>query len=217
MKSSFLARSRVILFCVIVFATVLLVKLFFIQVVRGSIYEEVALHQYATPSTNIYERGTIYFERKDGGLVSAATQISGFKVAVDAVKVIDGEFTFNELSKIITIDYDDFITKIEKKDDPYEEIAHRLSKIEADAISALKLSGISIYKEKWRFYPGINLASHTLGFVGYKGDELGGRYGLERQYDSELTRSTDNLYVNFFAEVFSNIQKNLFENEIGSF
>ncbi|MEK7080993.1 MAG: penicillin-binding protein 2, partial [Patescibacteria group bacterium] len=92
------------------------------------------------------------------------------------------------------------------------EIANRLSKEQADAISGLKIPGISIFKEKWRFYPGNNLASHTLGLVGYKGDELGGRYGLERQYDSLLARNIDNPYINFFAEVFSNIHKTLFEN-----
>lgn len=213
MKSSFLIRSRIILFFVIVFALVLLLKLFFVQVVNGSMYEDVALRQYATPSANIYERGTIYFENKSGGLVSAATQISGFKIAIDASKIFDTENTYKELSKIIILDKDDFITKANQKRDPYEEIYHRLSKEEADAISSLKLPGISIFKEKWRFYPGNNLASHALGFVGYKGDVLGGRYGLERQYDSLLIRNADNPYVNFFAEVFSNISKTLFEDQ----
>ena len=214
MKSSFLTRSRIILFCVIVFAAVLSAKLFFVQVVRGKAYEEAANHQYATPSDNIYERGTIYFERKDEELVSAATQTSGFKMAIVANKIIDEESTYEKLSKIIALDYDNFIRKAKAKNDPYEEIANRLSKTEADAVSGLKLPGINIFKEKWRFYPGGNLASHALGFVGYKGDELAGRYGLERQYDMLLTRNTDNPYINFFAEVFSNIRKTLFENKM---
>ena len=213
MKYSFFARSRVILFCVIVFATVLLAKLFLVQVVHGNAYSEAADHQYITPSSNIYERGTIYFERKDGQLVSAATQTSGFKMAIDAGKITDAENTYQKLSKIITFDHDNFINRAGQKNDPYEEIAHRLSKEQADAISNLKLPGINIFKEKWRFYPGGNLASQTLGLVGYNDNELGGRYGLERQYDSLLTRNTDNPYVNFFAEVFSNIHKTLFENK----
>ena len=61
---------------------------------------------------------------------------------------------------------------------------------------------MSVFKEKWRFYPGSNLASQSLGFVAYKGDDLGGRYGLERQYDDQLSRNKDNPYINFFAEVF---------------
>lgn len=214
MKSSFFFRSRIVIFCIILVASVLLTRLFFVQVVRGNIYSETANRQYATPSTNIYERGSIYFERKDGELVSAATQTSGFKVAIDAGKIIKVEDTYEKLSQIITLDRDEFFKKTEQKNDPYEEIAHRLLKNEADTISSLKLPGVNIFKEKWRFYPGGNLASHALGFVGYRGDELAGRYGLERQYDTLLARNVNSPYINFFAEVFSNIQKTLFENKM---
>jgi cell division protein FtsI/penicillin-binding protein 2 len=212
MKSSFLTRGRIIVFFIVVFALILAAKLFYVQVANSNTYGEAALHQYATPSSNIYERGTIYFENKDGGLVSAVTQISGFKIAIDASKIIDAENTYQKLSKITDIDHDSFITLSGKKTDPYEEIAHHLTKEKADLVSALKLPGISIFKEKWRFYPGENLASHTLGLVGYINNTLGGRYGLERQYDSLLARNTDNPYINFFAEVFSNLHKTLFEN-----
>jgi cell division protein FtsI/penicillin-binding protein 2 len=134
-------------------------------------------------------------------------------MAINASKIADPEATYEKLSKVVDIARGDFLAKAEKKNDPYEEILHHLSKEQADAISGLKLPGVSIFKEKWRFYPGGNLASHTLGFVGYKGDELGGRYGLERQYDDLLSRDTNNPYVNFFAEVFSNLRKTLFEDE----
>ena len=120
---------------------------------------------------------------------------------------------YQQLSATITLDYDDFIARAKRTNDPYEEIATHLSKEKADTVSALKITGVNIFKEKWRFYPGSNMASHALGFVGYKGDELGGRYGLERQYDGILARNNDNPYINFFAEVFSNLQKTLFESD----
>jgi len=214
MKSSFLTRTRVTLFFIIVFAAILVTKLFYVQVVHSNDYKEEADHQYATPSSNIYERGTIYFKTKDGTLVSAATQTSGFKIAINAGKIINGESTYEKLSKITVINHDDFLAKAAQKSDSYEEIAHHLSKEQADAVSALKLPGISIFKEKWRFYPGGDLAAHTLGLVGFKGNTLGGRYGLERQYETILARNTDNPYINFFAEVFSNIKKTLFENQV---
>lgn len=203
-----------IIFIVMIFVAALVAKLFFVQLVHGGAYSEVADRQYSTPSSNIYDRGTIYFERKDGKFVSAATQISGFKVAINPGKIADAEAVYKKLSKTITLNRDSFLAKAGQKMDPYEEVANHLSKGQADAISALKISGVSIFKEKWRFYPGGGLAAHALGFVGYKGDELGGRYGLERQYDSVLARNRDNPYVNFFAEVFSNINETLFSNEI---
>lgn len=184
------------------------------QIVHESAYREAANRQYVTPSSDIYERGTIYFENKDESLVSAATQTSGFKIAINPSKIVDPENTYKQLSQIVTtIDHDDFITATGKQNDIYEEVAHRLTAEEADAVSTLKLPGISIFKEKWRFYPGSNLASHAVGFVGYQGNTLAGRYGLERQYDSVLSRNADNPYINFFAEVFSNIHNTLFNNQ----
>jgi cell division protein FtsI/penicillin-binding protein 2 len=180
---------------------------------HGNTYSESADRQYSTPGSNIYERGTIFFESKDGQLISAATQTTGFKIAIDPGKIIDRELVYQKLSKIVVLDHNDFIGRASKVNDPYEEVANHLSKEQADAVSLLKISGVNIFKEKWRFYPGETLASHLLGFVGYKGDELGGRYGLERQYNTELTRDNNNPYVNFFAEVFSNINKTLFKRE----
>jgi cell division protein FtsI/penicillin-binding protein 2 len=214
MKSSFVFKSRIILFFVVLFAGVLVAKLFFVQLVHGGAYSEAADHQYSTPSANIYERGTIYFERKDGELISAATQVSGFKVALNPVKIVNVDNTYQKLSKVMALDKADFTAKAGQKNDSYIEILHHLSQAQADSISSLKLPGVNIYKEKWRFYPGINLAAHSLGFVGYKGDELGGRYGLEREYDAVLARNVDNPYINFFAEVFSNINKTLFSKEV---
>ena len=201
------------LFFIMLFSFILLFKLFLVQVVHNSSYSERADRQYATPAENIFERGTIFFTSKADQLVSAAMQISGYKLAVDPSKLSDWEDAHQKLSVIREINKDDFASKAAKKNDPYEEIANHLSKEEADAVSALKIPGVNIFKEKWRFYPGDNLASHALGFVGYKGDELSGRYGLERQYNTTLSRNKNNPYVNFFAEVFSNINEVLFEEE----
>ncbi|MSU44884.1 penicillin-binding protein 2 [Candidatus Nomurabacteria bacterium] len=224
MTYSFIFRSKITLFCLILFSLILTTKLFLVQIVNTDAYSESADRQYITPLGNVYERGTIFFqsrskeEGKDGQLIAASTQTTGFKIAIDPSKIIDGESLYQKLSKIIVLDHDDFMIKATKVNDPYEEIANRLSKEQADAVSALKISdkisGLNIFKEKWRSYPGGTLASQTLGFLGYKGDELAGRYGLERQYDALLSRTNSSPYVNFFAEVFSNINKTLFEDEV---
>jgi stage V sporulation protein D (sporulation-specific penicillin-binding protein) len=217
MTSSFIFRSRIILLCVIVFSLILLGKLFLVQIVHGDSYSEFADRQYVTPRADMYERGTIFFqskgkEGKDGQLIAAATQTTGFKVAIDPTKIIDAEDAYEKLSIIIPIDHADFLSRAGKSGDSYEEIVHRLSKEQADAVALLKIPGVNIFKEKWRLYPGGSLASHALGLVGYKDTELGGRYGLERQYDDLLARSGDSPYVNFFAEVFSNINETFFKD-----
>src|SRR3989344_5885202 len=169
MKSSFIFRYRIVLLGIVTFSLILIVKLFLVQVVNGQTYSESADRQYATPRGDIYERGAIFFADTNGQLISAATQTTGFKVAIDPGKMTDKEKVYQKLSGLAVINYDDFIAKASKTNDPYEEIISRLSKEQADAISALKIPGVNVFKEKWRFYPGGSLAAHALGFVGYKG------------------------------------------------
>lgn len=213
MSSNSLFRTKLISILVLIFASILVAKLFYIQVVHQSSYSDKADRQYVTPSSDIFERGTIYFGQKDGQLVSAAAQTMGYKIAIDPTKITDPESIYKQLTENIPLDHDTFVAQAQKKNDPYEEIANHLTKEIADVISAKKITGVSIFKEKWRFYPGNNLASHVLGFVGFKGDELAGRYGIEREYNDILSRDKDNPYVNFFAEVFSNINKTFFKSE----
>jgi stage V sporulation protein D (sporulation-specific penicillin-binding protein) len=207
------SRIRILSLCIILFALILITKLFFIQVIESNSFKEKADRQYATPSSNIFERNSIYFETKTSDLVSAAIQTAGFKIAINPSDITDIDGTYGKLKDVISLDSEKFKVKVEKKSDPYEEIANHLSKNQADSISVLKIPGVSVYKEKWRFYPGENLASHTLGFVGYKGDELAGRYGIEREYNDVLSQNGNNPYVNFFAEMFSDINKKLSSQE----
>lgn len=213
MGSHFTSRIRIFSLVIFLFALILISKLAFLQIVHGSSFEERANSQYATPSTNIFNRGSIFFTTKDGVLVSAATITSGFRVAINPGDITASLSVYEQLASIISLDKDSFLKKAEKKDDPYEEVANKITKIEADQISELELSGVSIYREKWRFYPGATLAAHTLGFIAYRGDDLGGRYGLERYYNDVLRREVSELYINPFAEIFSNINTLIFKDK----
>ncbi|MBX4192555.1 hypothetical protein KW798_03665, partial [Candidatus Parcubacteria bacterium] len=65
----------------------------------------------------------------------------------------------------------------------------------------------STTKERMRYYPGGSLAAQTIGFVAYNNDDVQkGRYGLERYYDQTLTRASENLYANFFVELFGSVK-----------
>lgn len=209
MKSSspFLFRVRLIsTFCVLTGA-VLLVKLYFVQIVHGSDYFEKAERQYSLPSQELWDRGSIFFTMRDGSLVSSAALKTGFTLVIHPDKITDREGAWTALSKYVALDKNDFFTKAGKTDDPYEEVAHRLSPEVAGTIEALALKGVSLYKERWRFYPGGRLSAHILGFIGFDGDLLTGRYGLERYYNDTLSRDSAGLYKNFFAEIFSEVKK----------
>lgn len=206
---SFKIRIRFLATCVFIFACILILKLFFVQIVHKNSYAEKADRQYASPTGDMFNRGIIYMTKRNGDLLASATVMTGFKLAIKPKDIKDAEDVYAKLVQIVpTINHDEFIQKAGKKNDPYEEIANHLSRELADEISALRLPGVSLYKEKWRFYPGSTLASNTLGFVAYKGDDRVGQYGLEKFYNKILAKPKDEAYLNFFAEVFSDIGKN---------
>src|SRR3989344_8932207 len=111
------SRIRALSIFVFLFASVLAGRLFFVQVIYGKDYSDSADRQYVTPTSNMFSRGSIYFQEKNGNPVSAATLKTGFTVAINPKVLVDAEKTFKALNVIILIDRDSFFLQSEKKDD----------------------------------------------------------------------------------------------------
>ncbi len=204
--------SRVTFLLVLIFLCgfFLLFRAYILQIVDGNLYAEQASSQYKSSGSSVFNRGTIYFSKKDGDTVTAAAQQSGFLLAINPQLLLDAQSAYDALSTIVPdIDRDTFLAKASKKNDPYEDIAKRLSEEQGERVMDLKIPGVMITREKWRFYPGAKMASNALGIVAYRGDELAGRYGLERYYEDTLHRGTAPTYTNFFADIFLNIKHSL--------
>ncbi|MEX0930225.1 MAG: penicillin-binding protein 2 [Candidatus Paceibacterota bacterium] len=207
-------RIRVLFVLLLLMGLGLVGKLYFVQVVDGASYSEQADHQYFRPNYNLYNRGDIYFEQRDGSRVPAATLRSGYMVAINPQRVYDPEATYELLSGVLELDKDTFMRRASRPDRTYEVIAKKLDAETAEQVKELSAEGVSVYRQQWRHYPGESMAAHTLGIVGRHEDEPdgkeAGRYGLERYYEDVLQRGNNQVYVNFFAEVFSNIKDTLF-------
>ncbi|HJN62976.1 MAG TPA: penicillin-binding protein 2 [Candidatus Paceibacterota bacterium] len=214
MRSSFLPRIRIISLALFIFVLILLSKLYLVQVVHGEEYIDRADRQYIKPESTLFDRGTIYYENKDGRLISAATLKTGYTLAINPRLLEDSESTHSQIEKIIDINDEDFFFRAGKKNDPYEEVLKKMDEETAFEIEQLDIDGVDVFKDKWRFYPGNEVGAQTLGFVGFNNDDYGGRYGLERYYDDVLRRDSENMNVNFFAEVFSNLNKTLGGNNL---
>jgi cell division protein FtsI/penicillin-binding protein 2 len=208
MRDNFSFRIKVAYLFIFIFGAVIITRLFFIQVVHGKYYKELATRQYVAPTAGFYDRGAIFFKRKDGQLISAATVKKGFLLAINPKLLENAETAFEKLSSVAQIDKEIFFKSAAKKTDIYEEVAHRLDKEQADKIMQMKLKGADVYSESWRFYPAGGTASRVLGFVGYNGDKLEGRYGLEKYYEKILgDRKENEAGVNFLAEIIMDIKK----------
>lgn len=199
------SRIKTLSFFIFLAFIILVTKLYSVQIIHGDDFSEKADRQYTRPNENLFDRGSIFFKDKNGILVSAATLKSGYILAIKPNLIKDPEKVYEELSKLLEINKEDYLARVNKKDDPYEEIAQHLTQEVADRITKMKLDGVNVYKERWRFYPGNSLASNVVGFTAFQGDELAGRYGIENYYENVLSRQGKNIYVNFFAEIFSDI------------
>ncbi|MBN2094359.1 MAG: penicillin-binding protein 2 [Candidatus Zambryskibacteria bacterium] len=201
-----LGRIRFISVIIVLVALVITFRLYQIQVVNSKTFKTEAERQNINESTILYDRETIYFENKNGEKIPAAISRSGFTIAINPEIIKNPEEIYNELNQILVLDKSEFMTKARKQDDPYEEIAKHLNSDTAEKIKNLNLYGVTLSIDKWRFYPGGKLAANVIGLVGFKDDELAGRYGLERYYEDILKIDSSKAYNNFFAEFLSNVK-----------
>jgi len=206
-EKQFIFRVRFIFACVVSVGFVLIANLFFIQISNGDSFRSQADGQYVVSTYNSFERGSIFFEQIDGTRISAAGQRSGYKISINPSRfVADEDQVFEHLSSIIDIDKDRFYNAVSRTNRKYIEIAHQVNQDDALSIKDLVGSAVKLHEERWRVYPLRGSAAHLLGFLGFRGDEYAGRYGLERQYEDTLKRESVDVYTNFFARVFHNVQ-----------
>lgn len=209
MRAQFRARIRLVLASLVFIALLILVRLYFVQIVYGDDYAQKADRQFSSTSGGLFDRGSIYFSAKDGTLISAATLSSGFLVAINPQTLKDPQAAYAAIAPFATtsmLSESDFMAAAAKSNQTYIEVAHHLSADAGPALAAEKIPGVQVLKERWRYYPGDSLAAQDIGIVSYGGgDQLAGQTGLERVYDATLERSGDGLYANFFAQLFSNV------------
>ncbi len=216
MRREAVIRIRIITALVVSLMAVLIVRLYVVQVVHGSEYRATAENQYVHTVSELYNRGSIYFTTKDNEKVSGATIKTGYLLAIDPSKIEDAEATHSALSALLPIEHDTFIERANRTDKTYQEIERQVENDTATKIEALKLPGVKLYRDQWRYYPGKSLSARTVGFIGYNGDTLEGKYGLERYYNDILKRDTDHMSVDFFAELFSNLGTLVFDASEGT-
>lgn len=207
MRRAFRLRLRIVSFAVIVVALLITSRLYFVQVIQGEEFALRAERQYVSSSQELFDRGAIYFTRKDGTLISAATLTNGFLLAIDPGALEDASGVFEKVSALVPeLDRDAFMTSAGKEDDPYEVIKRRLTEDEGRAVDALDLPGVIVERERWRSYPAGAHAAQTIGIIAYDNDNtIAGRFGLERYYNDVLSHDGEGVFGNFFAELFANL------------
>ncbi len=203
----YVARVRLVASIALTIAFILIGRLYYLQIVEGKVYAARASAQFVEPSTPLTDRDSIYFTDKDGNQITAATLKDGFTLAINPTKVANADTLYTALSGFTPIDYSTFMAKAAKQNTQYQVIAEQLPTDVGLSIQKKSFPGVVLANDRWRYYPGGSLAAQTLGFVAYNGDTQEGRYGLESFYNRTLTRTEDNLYSNFFVQLFGSAKK----------
>ncbi len=205
MRRSFVIRVRLLSALLFIAALFIVFRLYYVQILHGASYKTKVESQYIARAGPSDDRYDIFFRGKEGTLFAAALMESGYKIVINPTVLKNPERAYESISSVVPIDRERFMKSAGKAGDSYEEVAVRVDDASARAIRDMNILGVTLVSEKWRVYPRKELAAHTLGFVAFKDDARVGRYGLERYWEHALAKKPDGLYVNFFAEIFSNL------------
>lgn len=179
-------RENLVFSLILIFAIVLISRLFFLQIIKGNYYRALAFGIHNSFSENTERRGEIFFA---GGEPLAINREYFFVFAIPK-KIKEKEKTAKILSEILNLSEEEILEKI-KEDKNFSLIKEKLSEEEIEKIKKSNLAGIFVESKIGRYYPQKSLASNVVGFVDAEGD---GRYGLEEYYD-EILRKGENLIL----------------------
>lgn len=173
--------------------TIIIVRLYILQVANYSKFKAMAEEQHKTHSELAAKRGEIYLKSGDDRYPLAVNR-EYMMVFLEPKLVTEKDRAISELSYILGIERREIEEKLSKSDDMFEIVKKKLSEDEANKIRELKLKGVNLVPEIYRYYPGGELAAQVVGFVGSDGESQKGRYGLESYWEDELRGKNGSLF-----------------------
>ncbi|WP_240951386.1 stage V sporulation protein D [Caldanaerobacter subterraneus] len=158
-----------------------MMRLFFIQVVKGEEYQKMALPQWTLDVSLSGKRGYI-FDRNGKVL---AENISVSKISVIPKEIPDSkrQVVAETLASILGLDRQKVLERISNKNLQEVLIAKQVDEEKAKAILRLNIDGVIVSEDMKRFYPESTLACHVLGFTGIDNQGLD---GVELVFDNFL-------------------------------
>ncbi|HEY7528513.1 MAG TPA: penicillin-binding protein 2, partial [Candidatus Deferrimicrobiaceae bacterium] len=205
------ARIRIVLWAALALFGLLLIRLYWLQVVQFDRFRTLSENNRLRIRTIQAPRGQI-LDRN--GRPIAETQAS-FDLVCSPVDVTDLEGEVRLLEEVVEFDADEILGKIRaaKKANPYSTITVardlRFEQVSVVEFNREALSGFAVQVEAKRSYPFGTVFAHALGYVGeVSQDELDrseddqiemgdiiGKYGLERREDNVLRGINGGRYV----------------------
>ena len=185
-----------LLFCAIIAR---LIYLNLSEEIDGINLKKFAKNRNTTKETLYATRGTIYDSNEeilaqtvDSYTIIAYLDKSRSKNQVKPQHVVDKEETAEKLSPILGMQKEKILEILNQKDLYQVEFGNKgkgLTQIQKEEIEKLNLPGIDFISTAKRYYPNLDFASYTLGYVTSDEEtgEMKGEMGVELYYNKELT------------------------------
>ena len=185
-------RMKIELFIFLILFVVLIVRIGYLQLVKGKELKQMAYEQQNLERTISPKRGVIY--DSNGKILAVSSTVESVTVNPMNIKDEDKEKVARALSDIFELDYEKVFSKVSRK----SSIETIIKKIDKDKSNELRkwliendiTVGVNIDEDTKRYYPYESLASHVIGFCGSDNQGLG---GIEAKYDDTLKGSNGSI------------------------
>ncbi len=184
-----LSRTLILmLVCGLAAFSVLIARLYYLQIIKHSEYEALAIEQQLRETVLDSGRGTIYDRNMNILAISADVETIYISPAEIAMYDEDIDLISDGLSDILGVSREKIAQMAADRGSWYKTVARR---VEADLAAAVRqfkneynLKGIKIEADTKRYYPYGTLASHVIGYTGYENIGLS---GMELSLDKSLS------------------------------
>ena len=175
-------RIKLMMSFFLVGVLVLVIRLAWIQFVRGEEYSKLAAEQQTRDSVITAKRGSIY----DRNMKVLAQSASAERVTINPNqidKLKNGEKVVAALTDILGVKEEHIREQLKRTNRQSVVIAKQVEKSTADLLRSKNITGIYFEEDSKRYYPYGSLAAQVIGFTGADNQGL---EGLENVLDSQL-------------------------------
>ena len=166
---------------------IIIYRLFTIQVLSAKDYRQLAEDQYTLIKKLTAVRGEIKIvDKYSTQPASVATSIEKDIAYAVPSEITDPAAFARAVAPVLQMQEADILPKLADKTKQYAPLKKEISDDEKKQLQDLHLTGLGFDPEIIRYYPEGTLLAQVLGYVGYKGNDKTGRYGLEQSFNNEL-------------------------------
>ncbi len=178
--------------------SLIVVRLFILQVVDMNVYREMAFGGRTLSAEITPVRGEVFMRSmKDGTQVPLILNEDRFLVFADGRRLVDPFEAAHQIAGVMNVSEEEEDALKNRMSeigvDPYEPLFNSISEFEADMLKDLKLAGIGFVRQPHRFYPEAVNAAHLTGFTQMKNEERVGQYGIEGYFNRVLAGEVGSL------------------------